>query len=499
MKRKARLLIAIALVLALVFSGTGAAFGATGSPAAPVIKVMYDGNYITFKDAVPKIINGRTMVPFRQILEDMGTVVTYDLVTKTVLAKKGTTEFSFVIGGSDITIKENGVTTIKKMDVVPYLDRYTNRTYVSARFMAESLGYGVGWDGTAKVVVITDYEKLFANADTDFSILNKLMETDIDLEKTYRTTGSFDASFTTPASPMDEDSGPLEFAMTGDYNGIQHKTDADMVMHMAMDADKAIAAMPADQQAMAEASFEAFKDMTIKIKMNGTEGVMYMNAGMFSMIDPTIDANTWMKMDIFKQYEDMGIDLKNLMNLSKEKTSVGMMLTQSGATYQAANVNTYANVKASYAFLKNLIGDEAFDKTVSGSKTTYTLNITPLSIAAAISKASLTDGGAMSLSDIAEMTNLIKEADFSGELIIDTVADKMTAYQMNGDFSADGTEVAFDLNGTPMDTDMTMNISMEGIMAMAMSITSSMKETTDQVNLTLPAGAKIVDFNTMMP
>jgi hypothetical protein len=59
--------------------------------------------------------------------------------------------------------------------------------------------------------------------------------------------------------------------------------------------------------------------------------------------------------------------------------------------------------------------------------------------------------------------------------------------------------VAYDLNGTPMDTDMTMNLSMEGIMTMTMTISSSMKETTDKVDLTLPAGAKIVDFNTMMP
>jgi hypothetical protein len=233
--------------------------------------------------------------------------------------------------------------------------------------------------------------------------------------------------------------------------------------------------------------------------MNGSEGVMYMNAGMFSMIDPTIDANTWMKMDIFKQYEDMGIDLKNLMNLSNEKTSVGMLMTQYGLSAQTADANTYAEVKAAYALMKNLLGDEAFDKTVNGTKTTYTLDITPVSVAAAIAKTAITEGGAMSLADMIEMTRLIKEADFSGELIIDTVADKMTAYQMNGEFSAEGTEVAYDLNGTPMDTDMTMNLSMEGIMTMTMTISSSMKETTDKVDLTLPAGAKIVDFNTMMP
>ena len=65
------MLLIATLVLSLVFSGTATSFAAATTPAAAAIRVIYDGNYISFKDAVPKIINGRTMVPFRQILEEI--------------------------------------------------------------------------------------------------------------------------------------------------------------------------------------------------------------------------------------------------------------------------------------------------------------------------------------------------------------------------------------------------------------------------------------------
>lgn len=502
MKQRRRIVLITTLIIALVLSGTLTVFGAKiTTTSAPTIKVMYDGNYIAFKDAAPKIIDGRTMVPFRQILEDMGTVVSFDNLTKTVLAKKGITEFSFVIGGSDISIKENSVKSVKKMDVVPFLDKNTNRTYVSARFMAESLGYGVGWDGTAKVVVISDYEKLFANADTDFSILNKLIATEIDPSKTYRTAGSFRTAVSTPAPSTDPTAKPMEYGMTGSIDAVQHKTDADIVMQLTVDAEKAIAAMPADQQAMARATFDTLKNMTIKMKMkmNGTDGLMYMNANMFSMLDSTIDQNTWMKMDIFKTYKDMGIDMKNILALSTEKVSIGKLLTQYGLAAQTADANTYASVKACYTLFKNLIGDQAFVQSKSGTTATYTLNITPASVAAAIAKTGLTEGSTMSLSDIAEAINLIKQADFSGSLVFKTEKDKMTSYVMTGEYDASGTIGSFDISGTPMNTNITMNFSMKGLMEMAMTMTSSIRETTEKVDLNLPQGAKIVDYNTLIP
>jgi hypothetical protein len=57
----------------------------------------------------------------------------------------------------------------------------------------------------------------------------------------------------------------------------------------------------------------------------------------------------------------------------------------------------------------------------------------------------------------------------------------------------------FDLDGTPLTTDMTTEFSMDGMMKMSMTITSVMAETLKSVDLSLPAGAKIVDYETLMP
>ena len=140
MKKRFMKLMVVTLVLMLALSSAVVSFGA--EPAG--IKVQYNGQNVTFEDAVPQIIDGRTMVPFRQILETMGAKVTYDQKTKTVFAVTDELEFQFVIGSKDIQIKKDGVTTVKKSDVAPFIDKATNRTYVAARFMAESMGNSVG-------------------------------------------------------------------------------------------------------------------------------------------------------------------------------------------------------------------------------------------------------------------------------------------------------------------------------------------------------------------
>jgi hypothetical protein len=492
MKKSIKTLLLTALVIMMVFSGTFTAFGAaTSAPSA--IQVLYDGQYIAFKDAVPKIVNGRTMVPFRQILEEMGMTVNYDTATKTVTASNDSLNLSFMIGGSDITIDASNDTSTKKMDVVPFVDPKTNRTYVSARFMAESLGYNVGWDSTEKTVLINNFDKLFATADEDFSVMNKLMSSDLDMEKTYHSTGSFDATINTTAGPT-----PVKMTMSGDVDAIQLKSNADMTMNFKVDASETVAQLPADQQAAAEPVLAMLKDMNIKMKMNGTDGIIYMNAPVFSLLDPTIDANTWLKMDFFKLYDDMGMDIRGLMDMSSSSVSIEQLLSSYTTTAAPTDVSTYKDAKAAYAFLKNLIGDEAFTKQTSSSTTTYTLKLDAAAITAALAKTALTEGGSISPSDLVDLKAGLDALDFSSNIMVKVTSDKMTAYSMSGDGAFEGSLFDFNVVGTPLTTDMTMGFTMAGIMDMTMTVNSVMEVTTESVDLTLPAGAKIVDYNALM-
>lgn len=495
MRKTIKGIILTTLVGIMMLAGTTVAFGSDTAltKTTPQIKVQYDGKYIAFSEAAPKIIKGRTMVPFRKILEEMGMTVSFDTATKTVTAKNDSMEMSFKIGGTDILIKQGDTNVTKKMDVVPFIDQKTYRTYVSARFMAESLGYTVGWDNVSKVVLINDFKKLFANADNDFSILNKLISSDLDMEKTYHSTGNFNADFKTFTGGT-----AVPFSMSGSVDGLQYKTDAEMSMDFTVNSEAFISQLPEDQRAAAKASMEMLKNISIKMKINGEAGTMYMNAPLFKTLDPSIDENTWLKMDIFKAYDDMGFDIRGMMNLKSSKATVGGYLESFVSAGMPMDSKTYENTKAVYSFMNYLVGDAAFTKQVSGNAATYTLKIDAVDIAAALAKTALTAGLTLSTQDISDIKSSLDSIDFSSDIMVKTSNDKMSSYSVSGNGNYQGATMNFKMAGTQMSADMSLDFSMESIMQMNMKVTSLLKETPQVVDLKLPQGARILDYNSLI-
>ena len=58
--------------------------------ASQEVKVIYNGNAITFQDQQPVVKDGRTLVPVSAIFNAFGMTVDWDSVTKTVTAKTTT-------------------------------------------------------------------------------------------------------------------------------------------------------------------------------------------------------------------------------------------------------------------------------------------------------------------------------------------------------------------------------------------------------------------------
>ncbi len=139
------------------------AIAATIAPAAFAeeetggISIMYNGSYMEFDDVAPELINDRTMLPFRKILETMGAEVTYDEATDTAKAVRGDTTVEFTLTGTTVTITNNGEVSTIEMDVAPVLKN--DRTLVPVRFMSEALSMNVGWDDESQTVYIVDMEK----------------------------------------------------------------------------------------------------------------------------------------------------------------------------------------------------------------------------------------------------------------------------------------------------------------------------------------------------
>jgi photosystem II stability/assembly factor-like uncharacterized protein len=112
------------------------------------VKVLINGAELDF-DVNPVIESGRVLVPLRLIFESLGATVTWESKTKTVIAEKNNKRIKLVVDGKEAYLNNEPI----KLDVPAGLKN--NRTLVPLRFISESLGANVSWEGKTRTVTIT--------------------------------------------------------------------------------------------------------------------------------------------------------------------------------------------------------------------------------------------------------------------------------------------------------------------------------------------------------
>ncbi|MHC1723301.1 MAG: stalk domain-containing protein [Aminipila sp.] len=486
--------ITLIVTLTLTYSGSITAFAAESKG----IKVQYNGENINLTAADVKVVGGRTVVSFRQTLEAMGATVSYDAKTKLITAKTSNKEISFAVGGKDITINEGGKKVTKKMDVAPFVDKKLNRTYVPVRFIAESMGYNVGWDEAEKTAIIINPADIYANVDKDFSIVSKLLKSDLDLEKPYETNGKFSCDVITHNAP--NTTGPaMNFSVSGEMSGVQQKLNSDLTMKLTVNMDNMLTTLPAEQKAALQPMLENFKNANMNVKLNGETGNTYMQSGLFSALDPTANKNTWYKMNIYDQYEAMGIDLKSIMSLQSNKMKLSDLI-KIMSSVEYSDVSSYKDMKTSYTFLKYLIGDEAFTTKTSGDINTYTLDINQASIMAALAKTAIAEGVTKDSLDVKDLEKFLKESSLNGSLTIQDKSGSLYGYSIKGSGAIEKKgSFAMNITGDQKNAVIDMTLDMDQVMKMAMKAESHVSETTKTPNVEIPAGAKVVEMPLQKP
>ena len=104
--------------------------------------VVINGEPMEVSDAPAKLVQGRTMIPFRSVFLALGFAdedIHWNSATRTISATKGTVTVSFTIDQKQVTVLRDGDAVTTPTDVAPYLDPETNRTYIPARYVAEAL------------------------------------------------------------------------------------------------------------------------------------------------------------------------------------------------------------------------------------------------------------------------------------------------------------------------------------------------------------------------
>ena len=143
----------LALMLSLVFM--------LPTPvAARAVTVTVNGQVVDFSgDQPPVIVNGRTLVPIRKVVEKFGSdvVIDYDATQRLVTINKGISVLTLQIDNPYITVAESGKSWSDLMDTTPII--MNGRTLLPARYVAEELGGSVWWDpDTYTVSIYLDYE-----------------------------------------------------------------------------------------------------------------------------------------------------------------------------------------------------------------------------------------------------------------------------------------------------------------------------------------------------
>ena len=140
-------------------AGAGAGASASASAAKKVILMKIGDPYMYVDDVkqeidpgrgtVPLIVNSRTILPIRAIVEAMDGTVGWDAATRTItLAANGHT-VTMWLDKTNLVVDGNNLT----MDVAPV--SINDRTMVPVRFAAENLGYDVTWIDASKEVIIS--------------------------------------------------------------------------------------------------------------------------------------------------------------------------------------------------------------------------------------------------------------------------------------------------------------------------------------------------------
>jgi len=117
------------------------------------IKTMTVDSARVVLDAPAAIVEDRTLVPLRAVVEHLGGSIAWDAKTRQVTLKARGTTITLTIGKSTALV--NGKLLAidpKNSKVVPVLS--SNRTMLPLRFVSENLGLQVGWDAETRTITV---------------------------------------------------------------------------------------------------------------------------------------------------------------------------------------------------------------------------------------------------------------------------------------------------------------------------------------------------------
>lgn len=345
----------------------------------PGISVQLDGENLTFTDAAPQARDGRTFLPFRTVFEAMGAEVSYE--GSVITAVRGGKTLHMTLGSTEATLIQGETVTPIAMDVAPYVDEATWRTYVPVRFAAQAFGCAVGWDQDDQTAILVDTEKLLtaAQADKKYTILEQY----VDYTRQFAEGAwAFSADFYADVSAMGM--GPA--TMTGTLEGATaNSLQSQMTMGLKLDLEQLLEDRDAFTAAVTGIAPEPTSDeelaMLEALKTDGLGMEMRMDLGKgttyFTLAGKTAEmlelpAGTWYSMDMDTALDQTGMNVQALTDPTTSmdpSTALSALLQGVQLTDRATAYDTVSTLVENAA---TLFSDEGFRKEGSDYITSYT-------------------------------------------------------------------------------------------------------------------------------
>ena len=265
------------------------------------IGVMVDGAYVKFPDAVPEMKNGRTMVPCRPVLEAFGGQVRYE-DGQAVCQLEGKT-LRFRIGTTEATITDAaGTTEPIAMDAASYY--HNGRTYLPVRFFAEALGCDVLWDSAYQTAVVLRRDKLIAELDSQFTVMNRMLAAlSKRAEGNTKTVMTLDGKLTV----LDSINGDKTYNMGAKATVLQSGSVLDITAQMDLSA---LAEILGELSSFEMSQLKALlKNARAEVLYDGQEGMLYLKmTGLSKLTYGMYDDSSWLAMPVpaLSELEDQG-------------------------------------------------------------------------------------------------------------------------------------------------------------------------------------------------
>lgn len=116
----------------------------------PQITINNESKNIDDNNTAPTIINGRTFIPIRALMEAFNGEVQWDNATRTATLTYNNNEVKLTVDSTTAYFNNNSVT----LDVAPVI--INGRTMLPVRFVAESFGFNVNWNSENRTITISN-------------------------------------------------------------------------------------------------------------------------------------------------------------------------------------------------------------------------------------------------------------------------------------------------------------------------------------------------------